>query len=89
MRNMRNWLSMLFFFLLLICCGEKRSQVKRTFENGVEIVINHLEPYKIVKASSLTLEETLKIDTERADIVNLGLTHVIGFEVNSLEKYFS
>jgi hypothetical protein len=88
MRNMRNWLSMLFFFLLLICCGEKRSQVKRTFENGVEIVINHLEPYKIVKASSLTLEETLKIDTERADIVNLGLTHVIGFEVNSLGEIF-
>lgn len=88
MRNIRNWISLIFCFFLFICCGKKQGQVERAFENGVEVVINHLEPYKINKTSSLALEEKFKIDTERDDIINLGLAHILGFEVNSRGEIF-
>lgn len=83
MRNMRKWLLLIFCFLLFICCSEKQGQVERTFENGVEVVINHLEPYHVGGVSTLALEEIFHIDTENNEIEKLGLTDIRGFDVNS------
>jgi hypothetical protein len=70
---------------LLISCGEPRDQVERAFDNGIEVVINHLEPYKIHGESSPAFEE---IDTENNEIENLGLIDIQGFEVNSMGEIF-
>lgn len=32
---------------LLSCCGPKGEKVERIIEGGVEVVINHREPYKL------------------------------------------
>jgi len=74
----------LYIVLFLLLCGPKQDKVERKIENGVEIVINHLEPYKIGSQSSFTLEEILTIDTEDEEIANLGIPDIFGFSINSL-----
>jgi hypothetical protein len=69
-------------------CGPKRDKVERKIEDGVEVVLNHLEPYRIGGANSLRLEEIFKIDTEDEEILNLGIPDIFGFEVNSDGEIF-
>jgi len=53
-------------------------------EDGVEVIVNHLEPYKIKgEPSSLHLEEEFTIDTEEDEIAKLGVTDVRAFDVDS------
>lgn len=73
---------------LSIYCGPKQDKVEKIMENGVEVVINHLGPYKIGDISSFTLEENFNIDTEKTEIANLGITDILGFEVNSKDEIF-
>ena len=79
---------LLYIVLFLLNCGPKQDKVERKVENGVEIVINHLEPYKIGSQNSLTLEEILTIDTEDDKIANLGIPDIFGFSVNSLGEIY-
>ena len=74
----------LLVFFMVVSCGQKQDKVEKIQEDGVEVVINHLEPYQIGDVSSFTLEEIFKIDTEEDEIVNLGITDIFGFEVNSV-----
>jgi len=34
----------IFFLLLFLDCGSEQQQVERYLEDGVEVVVNHLEP---------------------------------------------
>lgn len=72
----------------LVCffafCGTKQGKVERVIEDGVEILINHVEPYKIKEEpSSLHLEEEFSIDTERDDLAEKGLTDIGSYDVDS------
>jgi len=73
---------------LSIYCGPKQYEVERVIEDGVEVIINHLDPYQIGGVSSFSLEEIFKIDTEEDEIANLGILDILGFEVNSLGEIF-
>lgn len=85
---MRNKLSCVFCLLLMAYCSPKQDKVERRIENGVDIVINHLEPYRVGGAVNLALEELFRIDTENNEIEKLGLTDVRGFDVNSRGEIF-
>ncbi|MGA2533533.1 MAG: hypothetical protein ABSG19_10910 [Candidatus Aminicenantales bacterium] len=67
--------AILFAILLsLIQCGRKGARVEKITENGVEVVINHVEPYRIKgQPSSFSLEKVLSIDMERADLAEAGM----------------
>ena len=53
-------------------------------EDGVEVIVNHLEPYKIKgEPSTLHLEEKFTLDTERDEIAEIGLTDTQDFDVDS------
>lgn len=69
-------------------CGPKQEKVEKIIEDGMEVVINHFKPYQIGDISSFTLEEIFKIDTEEAEITNLGIVDIRGFEVNSVGEIF-
>ena len=71
--------------LLTFClCAPKREEIEKVMEDGVEVVINHLEPYKVEgDPTSFVLEEIFTIDTEKADVVNTGLTDINYFDVDS------
>ena len=71
---------------IFISCGPKQEQekIEMVFEDGVEVVINHLEPYKIKdQPSSLSLEKEFSIDTEDDSIAASGLTDIWAFNVDS------
>jgi hypothetical protein len=68
---------LILILLLLIFCAPKQDEVERIMEDGVEVVINHLEPYKIPgEPEALTLEEEFRIDTERDEVAEMGLTDI-------------
>lgn len=85
---MRNKLPSVFCLLLMAYCSPKQDKVERKIENGVDIVINHLEPYHVGGAITLALEEIFRIDTENNEIEKLGLIDIRGFDVNSGGEIF-
>lgn len=65
-------------------CAEKSEKPELIFEEGVEVVLNRLEPYTIRgEPSSLLLEEEFTIDFEREDLAEQGMGDILGFEVDS------
>jgi hypothetical protein len=55
----------------------------------VEVVLNHIEPYKIKgEPSILHLEREFSIDTEKEDILKTGLTDIWDFDVDSEGSVF-
>ncbi len=71
-------LSMLFY------CNPKTDKVERVVEDGVEVIVNHLEPHTIKgEPSILHLEEEFTIDFEREDLAEIGIREVAGFDVDS------
>jgi hypothetical protein len=85
---MRNKLLSAFCLLLLAYCSPTQDKVERRIENGVDIVINHLEPYHVGGATTLALEEIFHIDTENNEIEKLGLIDIRGFDVSSRGEIF-
>lgn len=74
-------ISILFLF---IYCGPKQAEVDKIIEDGVEVVLNHLEPYEVRgEPSKLILEEKLRIDTENDEIAETGLTDIAEFNIDS------
>jgi hypothetical protein len=60
--------------VFLVSCGGVQPLVDKVYEDGVEVVLNHLEPYKIKdQPSTFSLEQVLTIDLERADLAEAGL----------------
>ena len=79
----------LVFLLCFTFSCQKQEQIERFMEDGVEVVVNHLEPYKIMgEPSSLILEEMFTIDTERDDILEIGLINIGGFDIDSEGKIY-
>jgi len=60
--------------VLLVSACARPGPVERTREGGVEVVINHIEPYRLKgRPSTFSLEKVLTIDTERDDLAEAGL----------------
>jgi hypothetical protein len=59
-------------------------EIEKKMENGVEVVINHIEPYKVKgEPSTFTLKKVLSIDLEREETLKIGLTDIYDFDVDS------
>jgi len=88
---MKRLVFLIIILSLSFYCGPKQDEVERIMEDGVEVVINHLEPYKIKgESSTFHLEEEFVIDLERNDLAEIGLTEISDFAVDSTGNiYFS
>ena len=70
--------------LVTYSCLPNQDKVEKIIENGVEIVINHIEPYRLEgEPTKLILNEELIIDTERLDLYEKGLGSAGEFVVDS------
>lgn len=74
--------------LLAICflfsCGSCRSQVDRVVEGGVEVVLNHVQPYRIPgELPVLSLEMEFVIDSEDPGLLKAGLADIRQFGADS------
>ena len=73
-----------FSLLCLAICGCRTQQVDKRFEDGVEIIANHVEPYRLEgQPSSLQLEEVMVLDTENPAVAETGLVDINAFQVDS------
>jgi hypothetical protein len=81
MNKVLGWAAIL---LLFFSCRPGAETVERTTEDGVEVVINRLEPYKIGdQKASLVLNGEFSIDFSREEWAGLGLADVYNFNVDS------
>jgi len=81
---MKRNLSLLLALLSLSFCTQIQDKVEKIMEDGVEVIVNHLEPYKIRgELTTLTLKEEFTIDLEKDEIAEIGLDDIWGFDVNS------
>ena len=81
---MKKKVFLFFIIAILPFCSPESRQVERFVENGVEVVNNHLEPYKIEgEPSDFSLENELSIDFGSQEIGELGIADAIDFEVDS------
>lgn len=72
-----------FFLLFLANCTSQIQKIEKTTDEGVEVVLNHLEPTRIKDvASRLILERELSIDTESEEVAKTGLTEMETFDVD-------
>lgn len=72
------------FFLLLASFGFKQSKVKKITEDGIDVILNYKEPYKIKgEHSALKLVNEITIDTEAITLAEAGITEVFDFCVDS------
>lgn len=81
---MRKISCLILCLIFLLVCGPKHDDIERVIEDGVEVIMNHLEPYDIrEEPSTLVLEEMFTIDTEKDEIAKVGLTDIDDFDVDS------
>ena len=82
--KMKKLIYLILIISLFFYCGQKQDKVERHMEDGVEVVVNHIEPYKINgEPSTLILEEEFTIDTEKDEIAERGLVEIDNFDVDS------
>jgi hypothetical protein len=75
--------------MIFACSTEKPSQVVTVMENGVEVVLNHLEPYRLKNVpAKLSIDREFSIDFEREDLAELGLSEILGYDVDSSGNIF-
>ena len=83
-RKMKKLIFLILMLLIFFYCRPKQEKVERYMEDGVEVIVNHLEPYKIKgEPGSLHLEEEFIIDFEGDDIAEIGMVSIAGFDVDS------
>lgn len=86
-RRVRKMKKSIYLFLalsVLFCCGPKQEKVEKIMEDGVEVVVNHLEPYRLKgEPSRLNLEKIITIDTEDDAVAAQGVTDIYLFDVDA------
>jgi len=80
---MKKMIYLIPIIFLLSSCGPKKNKAERYIEDGVEVIVNHSEPYKIKdEPTTFFLEEEFVIDTEREDLADLGIGTINTWDVN-------
>ena len=88
---MKKYITFILILLIFSYCTPEQEKVERIIEDGVEVVVNHIEPYQIKREpSTFSLEEEFVIDLERDNLAEIGLTEIHDFAVDSTGNiYFS
>jgi len=64
----------------LVSCSDKQPKVDKVYQDGIEVVLNHAEPYRVPgEPSVLSLEMELAIDAEDPELLQAGLTDIFRF----------
>ncbi len=76
------------FFLFFGC--KKRPEIDKIREDGIEVVLNHLQPY-IIKGETSTpvLDKVFSIDSESEVLLKAGLTDIETFDVDEQGNIFT
>lgn len=82
--HMRKNLILAILLIIAFGCSPKTPQVEKIMEDGVEVLINHLEPYTLSgEKTIIALENECVIDLEDPAISDIGLYDINVFGVDS------
>jgi hypothetical protein len=82
--DMKKAFSCLVAVLLSFSCGGKQAQIDRVYEDGVEVVLNHIKPYQLANEPfRFVLEKEFVIDTEKPELLSAGLADIYQFSADS------
>jgi len=74
----------IFGLVLLVSCKNQQTQIDKVVENGVEVILNHIQPYHGTGGPvTFKLEEELVINAEREDLKRAGLRGIWQFDIDS------
>jgi len=86
---MRVWIVFFILTFFLISCGTEGNKVEKLKEDGVEVIINHTKPVKVLgEPSRLHLKEEFTIDTTKENILNTGLADISDIAIDSLGNIY-
>jgi hypothetical protein len=81
---MKKLIYLILILSLLVYCRQKQAEIETIMEDGVEVIINHIEPYEVKgEPSTFALEKEFVIDMERDDLAGLGITEIESFDIDS------
>jgi len=81
---MKKLIYLVLLLSIFFYCGPKQKKVEKVIEDGVEVVLNHIEPYKIKgQSTTLKLKKEFSIDLAREDIGEMGLADSTEFDIDS------
>jgi len=81
---MKKIVYILFIIALFTSCALKQDEVERIIEDGVEVVLNYIEPFHFKdQPKKLLLEEEFTIDLESEDLAKLGMIDPGSCDVDS------
>lgn len=81
MRKIMLFLLCVFFF---VTCVSEQDEIEKYMENRVEVVANKIKPYGTEgEPNVLYLAELFRIDSEKKKMVEIGLTNIQSFDVDS------
>jgi hypothetical protein len=81
---MRKILLLVLLLMVTFGCSQKTQQVEKIMEDGVEVVVNHLEPYTLPgEKRIISLDKECEIDLEDPAISDIGLYDINVFGVDS------
>jgi hypothetical protein len=73
-KPMKKFSCFIFGLVVVMSCGTKQPRIDKIYEGGVEVVLNHLEPYTLIGGPvHLLLENDITIDLEKEEYSGLGL----------------
>jgi hypothetical protein len=80
----------LILLILIVCaCTSEPGKVDKIREDGVEVIINHREPYERQgEKTRLILEEIFTIDTEKEDLAKFGFSDIHSFDLDSEDNIY-
>jgi len=86
---MKKLIYLVLILSIFFYCVPKQEKIERIIEDGVEVVVNHLEPYQIKgEPSTLILEEEFVIDMESEKMAEIGMAHIPIFGVDCLGNIY-
>lgn len=82
--SIKNNLTLIVLCVLITCCSKGQISVDRTIENGVEVILNHVEPYHSPgQPTGIKLVVEYAIDFGADEIGVMGLADAMDFEVDA------
>jgi len=86
---MKKLIYLVLILSIFLYCAPKQEKIERIIEDGIEVVVNHLEPYQIKgEPSTLILEEEFVIDMESEKMAEIGMAYIPIFGVDSLGNIY-
>jgi len=80
---MKKYLLILIILPVLTGCGSSPVEVERIVEDGIEVVLNPLEPVPMdSNPFSITIREEFRLDTGDDTMAERGLTDILAFDID-------